>query len=301
MAVPRRRGRRRARPAVPRQRAAVGALRARLRTRRLVRPLLRSLAGVAAQTEADAARFEALGARDVAVTGNLKFDLGVPDGARGLASRMRATFGASRPVVLAASTRDGEEAAILDALARTPLADSTLLVIVPRHPQRFDDVAAMLAARGIAHARRSQNRPVPADVRVVLGDSMGEMAGYYGAADVAFVGGSLVPLGGQNLIEAIAMGAPASSARIRSTSRMRRTGRLPPAPRCASPMPMRCSPPLPRSSPTPRDARRCAHAPKASWPRTAVRPSAPGRTSQRGCRLRDPSGSVGRPSSPAAG
>jgi 3-deoxy-D-manno-octulosonic-acid transferase len=174
----------------------------------LVRPLLHSLAGVAAQTQADAARLEALGARDVAVTGNLKFDLGVPDGARGLASRMRAMFGASRPVVLAASTRDGEEAAILDALARSPLAVDALLVIVPRHPQRFDDVAAMLAARGISHARRSQDRPVPADVRVVLGDSMGEMAGYYGAADVAFVGGSLVPLGGQNLIEAFAMGAP---------------------------------------------------------------------------------------------
>ena len=174
----------------------------------LVRPLLHSLAGVAAQTQADAARLEALGARDVAVTGNLKFDLGVPDGARGLASRMRAMFGASRPVVLAASTRDGEEAAILDALARSPLAVDALLVIVPRHPQRFDDVAAMLAARGISHARRSQDRPVPADVRVVLGDSMGEMASYYGAADVAFVGGSLVPLGGQNLIEAFAMGAP---------------------------------------------------------------------------------------------
>ena len=174
----------------------------------LVRPLLLSLAGVAAQTQADAGRLEALGARDVAVTGNLKFDIGAPPGARELASRMRTMFGASRPVVLAASTRDGEETAILDALARSPLAGGTLLVIVPRHPQRFDDVAAMLAARGIAHARRSQDRPVPADARVLLGDSMGEMAGYYGAADVAFVGGSLVPLGGQNLIEAIAMGTP---------------------------------------------------------------------------------------------
>ena len=174
----------------------------------LVRPLLHSLAGVAAQTQADAGRLEALGARGVTVTGNLKFDIGAPPGARELASRMRAMFGASRPVVLAASTRDGEETAILDALARSPLPGSALLVIVPRHPQRFDDVAAMLAARGIAHVRRSQDRPVSADARVVLGDSMGEMAGYYGAADVAFVGGSLVPLGGQNLIEAIAMGTP---------------------------------------------------------------------------------------------
>ena len=83
----------------------------------LVRPLLRSLAGVAAQTQADAERLEALGARGVVVTGNLKFDIGVPPGARELASRLRGMFGASRPVVLAASTRDGEETAILDALA----------------------------------------------------------------------------------------------------------------------------------------------------------------------------------------
>jgi len=178
------------------------------RVRSLVRPLLQSLAGIAAQTQADAVRLEALGARGVVVTGNLKFDVGAPEGARELASHLHTMFGASRPVVLAASTRDGEEAAILEALARRPLADDALLVIVPRHPQRFDGVAAMLATRGIAHARRSQDRPVPGDVRVVLGDSMGEMSGYYGAADVAFVGGSLVPLGGQNLIEAIAMGTP---------------------------------------------------------------------------------------------
>ena len=174
----------------------------------LVRPMLQSLAGIAAQTPSDAARLEALGARDVVVTGNLKFDIGVPRGARELASRLRAMFGASRPIVLAASTRDGEEALVLDALARRPLAGDALLVIVPRHPQRFDDVAAMLVARGVPHARRSHDRPVPADVRVVVGDSMGEMSGYCGAADVAFVGGSLVPLGGQNLIEAIAMGTP---------------------------------------------------------------------------------------------
>ena len=173
----------------------------------LIRPLLASLAGVAAQTPADAARLTALGASGVEVTGNLKFDVEPPASAREAVSRLHALLGA-RPVALAASTREGEEALILDALARSPLPGDALLVIVPRHPQRFDGVAAMLAARGIAHARRTDNRPVAAGVRVVLGDSMGEMAGYYGAADVAFVGGSLVPLGGQNLIEAIAAGTP---------------------------------------------------------------------------------------------
>ncbi|MEO8485987.1 MAG: lipid IV(A) 3-deoxy-D-manno-octulosonic acid transferase [Betaproteobacteria bacterium] len=173
----------------------------------LVRPLLGSLTGVAAQSRADADRLEALGARDVAVTGNLKFDIAVPCDAAATAATLRALAGA-RPVLVAASTREGEEAMILDALARHPLPDSTLLVVVPRHPQRFDEVATLLRSRGIAHERRSAARPAPADAAVLLGDSMGEMAGYYGAAEVAFVGGSLVPVGGQNLIEAIAMGVP---------------------------------------------------------------------------------------------
>jgi 3-deoxy-D-manno-octulosonic-acid transferase len=174
----------------------------------LIRPLLGSLAGVAAQTREDADRLEALGARGVAVTGNLKFDIGVPDGAEALAASLRERFGASRHLVLAASTRDGEEALILDALARRPLPAGTLLAIVPRHPQRFDEVAALLRSRGLPFERRSSQRLVPGDTGIVLGDSMGEMAGYYGACDVAFVGGSLVPLGGQNLIEALAMGTP---------------------------------------------------------------------------------------------
>jgi 3-deoxy-D-manno-octulosonic-acid transferase len=173
----------------------------------LVRPLLGSLAGVAAQTRADADRLESLGAHDVAVTGNLKFDVATPDDAASRAEGLRALFGA-RPVLLAASTRDGEEAMILDALARRPLPPATLVVIVPRHPQRFDDVAALLRERGLAHARRSAGMPVGTNVGVVLGDSMGEMAGYYGASDVAFVGGSLAPLGGQNLIEPLTLGVP---------------------------------------------------------------------------------------------
>jgi 3-deoxy-D-manno-octulosonic-acid transferase len=97
---------------------------------------------------------------------------------------------------------------LLDALERNPLPKDTLLVIVPRHPQRFTAVADLLRERGVPFMRRSDNGPVPADVRVVLGDSMGELLAYYEAADLAFVGGSLLPLGGQNLIEPLAVGIP---------------------------------------------------------------------------------------------
>jgi 3-deoxy-D-manno-octulosonic-acid transferase len=174
----------------------------------LTRPLLARLAGVAAQSPDDATRLAALGATAPVVTGNVKFDIAIPAGARTLGHELRKRFGATRPVWVAASTRDGEEALILDALAQTPLPRETLLVIVPRHPQRFADVASLLAARGAAFVRRSDNRPVPGDVGIVLGDSMGELLGYYAAADLAFIGGSLLPLGGQNLIEALAVGAP---------------------------------------------------------------------------------------------
>jgi len=174
----------------------------------LTRPLLKRLAGVAAQSPDDAARLQKLGAHAPVVTGNIKFDLSVTAQARELGEEFRSRFGPARPVWVAASTRDGEEAMILDALSRAPLGPETLLLLVPRHPQRFDEVAAMLDARGIAFARRSEGGAVPADVGVLLGDTMGEMLAYYAAADVAFIGGSLLPLGGQNLIEALATGAP---------------------------------------------------------------------------------------------
>ena len=176
----------------------------------ITRPMLGALTGVAAQSEADAARFSALGASAPIVTGNLKFDVSVPAQVRELAAGFRLRFGATRPVWVAASTRDGEEGLILDALARRPLPEDALTVIVPRHPQRFATVAELLRARGIPFARRSdrESTPVTADTPVVLGDSMGEMLAYYAAADVAFVGGSLLPLGGQNLIEPLAVGTP---------------------------------------------------------------------------------------------
>jgi 3-deoxy-D-manno-octulosonic-acid transferase len=176
----------------------------------LTRPMLGALAGVAAQSEADARRLASLGAPQPVVTGNLKFDVTAPPEARELAAGLRQWVGVGRRVWVAGSTRDGEEALILDALARHPLAKDVLTIIVPRHPQRFDAVAELLRARAIAFARRRDHAAaaVTADTAVVLGDSMGEMLGYYAAADLAFVGGSLLPLGGQNLIEPLAVGTP---------------------------------------------------------------------------------------------
>jgi 3-deoxy-D-manno-octulosonic-acid transferase len=167
-----------------------------------------NLAGVAAQTAADARRLESIGASSVSVLGNVKFDLAVPPESITLATAFRAKFGAHRIVWLAASTRDGEEALLLDAFAAMPVDPRVLLAVVPRHPDRFEAVAAAAAQRGLATARRSDTAPVPGATRVLIGDSMGEMLGYYGAADVAILGGSLLPYGGQNLIEACAMGCP---------------------------------------------------------------------------------------------
>jgi 3-deoxy-D-manno-octulosonic-acid transferase len=174
----------------------------------LARTTFARFAGVAAQSTGDAERLRQAGAARVEVVGNIKFDIDVTAAQLALARVLRARFGMDRPVLVAASTRDGEEALIIDALDATPLPGNALAVIVPRHPQRFDDVAGLLAARSIAFVRRSDTCDVPADVNFVLGDSMGELAAYYAAADVAFVGGSLLPFGGQNLIEAITAGVP---------------------------------------------------------------------------------------------
>lgn len=167
----------------------------------------RALALVAAQTEADAARVRSLGAPKVAVTGSIKFDVVVPPAALATGAWLRERIGA-RQVVLCASTREGEEALILDAWKAADLPSNPLLLIVPRHPQRFDDVAALATTRGLSLQRRSALGETAVVSRVLLGDSMGEMFAYYAACDLAFVGGSLPPLGGQNLIEACALGKP---------------------------------------------------------------------------------------------
>ena len=169
---------------------------------------LAALTGIAAQTTADANRLRGLGAHSIEVTGNIKFDLAIPVDMEEKGRDLRALFGAGRRVWVIGSTRDGEEALLLDAIAGANLPADVLVVIVPRHPQRFDAVASLLAARNLDFARRSEAMRVPGATRFVLGDTMGEMLAYYAAADIVFVGGSLKPFGGQNLIEPCAMGKP---------------------------------------------------------------------------------------------
>jgi 3-deoxy-D-manno-octulosonic-acid transferase len=177
------------------------------RLRSLMTDAARAITCIAAQTEADADRLRRLGASNVQVTGSIKFDVTPPQSALAKGSELRSRIGA-RPVLLCASTREGEETLILDAMRGADMGD-TLVVIVPRHPQRFADVANQIAARGFELQRRSQlEAALPSGVQVLLGDSMGEMFAYYMACDVAFIGGSLLPLGGQNLIEACAVGKP---------------------------------------------------------------------------------------------
>ena len=168
----------------------------------------RGLSCIAAQTGDDADRLRKLGAANVHVTGSIKFDVAPPQDAIDKGMRLRAQIGA-RPVLLCASTREGEEALILDALGRKE-PGNLLVVIVPRHPQRFDDVARLIGERGWRMQRRSllDGGELSAEVQLLLGDSMGEMFAYYTACDLAFIGGSLLPLGGQNLIEACAVGKP---------------------------------------------------------------------------------------------
>lgn len=173
---------------------------------RLTHDALRGLTAIGAQSEADRDALIALGAREVQVTGNLKFDVELPTDVEGQAESLRQLIG-PRASWVAASTREGEEALLLDALA--PNADeNALLILVPRHPQRFDEVAQLLERRGVRYQRRSANTAIDAQTRVLLGDSMGELHRYYAVAEFAFIGGSLRPFGGQNLIEACALGKP---------------------------------------------------------------------------------------------
>lgn len=183
----------------------------------LARPAYRGLTAVWAQTEADAQRLRALGAPVQGVFGNLKFDV-EPDGAQLAQGRAWRTAHA-QPVVLLASSREGEEALWLDVLkqkvapaltGQAPAAINSEVqwLIVPRHPQRFDAVEQMLRAAGLSVARRSCWQGGLPQADVWLGDSLGEMALYYGLADVALLGGSFAPFGGQNLIEAAACACP---------------------------------------------------------------------------------------------
>jgi 3-deoxy-D-manno-octulosonic-acid transferase len=184
-----------------------------LRLGKVIRDAAQGIALVAAQTEADALRVRELGAPRVEVTGSIKFDVVIPPAALAAGAVLRRQIGA-RPVFLCASTREGEEGMILEAFrsARAELPPDVLLLVVPRHPQRFDEVAAMVADSGLSLQRRSAladaGTSVAPSTEVLLGDSMGEMFAYYSACDLAFIGGSLQPLGGQNLIEPAALGKP---------------------------------------------------------------------------------------------
>ncbi len=184
--------------------------------RSLVREALQSMRVIAAQSADDAGRFRALGALDIqkiAVTGNIKFDVESPLYLVESGTRWRVAQQA-RQILLCASTREGEEALLLAAYTQIFDADArriSLLVIVPRHPQRFDQVAAEIEKAGLSLARRSALTSDTAGQwmsEVLLGDSMGEMAAYFTLCDVAIIGGSFLPLGGQNLIEACALGKP---------------------------------------------------------------------------------------------
>ena len=187
-------------------RLSARSLRGYCRLKPLIAPALASLRAVAAQTMADAERLRQLGALNVSVCGNLKFDVAPAEEKLQLGARWRLALGA-RPVWLAASTREGEEALILDAFAGAGIP-GLLLVLVPRHPQRFAEVAGLIAERGLVCCRRSEETLPSAATQVWLGDSMGEMAAYYVLADLALIGGTLLPFGGQNLIEAAACGCP---------------------------------------------------------------------------------------------
>lgn len=176
----------------------------------LAAPMWRDITLIAAQTEADAERFRALGATRVIVTGNLKYDLRLPDDLAERGRRLRRELlGEDRAVWIAASTHAGEDEHILEAHAalrqRWP---HLLLLLVPRHPERFDGVALLGRQRGFQTVRRSEQRPCTGETAVFLGDSMGELLLFYAAADLAFVGGSLVPTGGHNVLEPAALGLP---------------------------------------------------------------------------------------------
>lgn len=175
---------------------------------KLVRPAFAGLTRIAAQTAADAQRLAALGANQPLVCGNIKFDVSPPADLAQQSAKLADLLGENRQILLCASTREGEEALLLDAFQQLQWPDKVLLLIVPRHPQRFDEVANQISQRGLSLQKRSAGLPIAATTRAVLGDSMGEMFAYFSVADVAIIGGSIQPLGGQNLIEACAVGTP---------------------------------------------------------------------------------------------
>ena len=180
------------------------------------RSLFQAFAGILAQTQFDAERYRSLGVQNVSIVGNLKFDAPL-DPALVEQGKIwqQELHGSGRLMVCAASTRDGEEAIILkawkDLLLSNAFTVAPLLCLVPRHPERFSEVAEQINASGLTYRRRTEWPEIPKDclgLDIVLGDSMGEMPMYYSASNLVVMGGSLLPFGGQNLIEACAAGCP---------------------------------------------------------------------------------------------
>lgn len=182
-----------------------------LKVRPLIAPALATLQGCYAQTEADAQRLKNIGATHIQVCGSTKYDITPPAAMHTLAQTFKQRIGA-RSVVVCASTRadknQDEAALLLQAWQKHAASASTLLVIIPRHPERFDRTAALARSMGFKVQKRSDEQTIAADTQVWIGDSMGELFAYYLCADVAFVGGSLVDTGCQNLIEPLACGVP---------------------------------------------------------------------------------------------
>ena len=198
-------------------RLSAASYRGYLRLRRFSASALRQLSHIAAQSAADAERFLALGAdpAGVSVTGNLKFDIETPHDLAGQAQPLRRSFAAERPVWIAASTHEGEEMMVLDAFLHIREAvTGCLLIIAPRHPERFDKVYDLCLQRGLDVVRHSgATGATPRNPDVYLLDTLGDLPLFYACADAAFVGGSLVPAGGHNMLEAARLGVPLISGR----------------------------------------------------------------------------------------
>ncbi len=178
----------------------------------LTRPMLREVALVAAQSEADGERFIELGLppASLQIIGTVKFDLNVTPQHKAQAETLRQHWGKQRRIFIAASTHTGEDEQVLEAFRLVQCEiPAALLVLVPRHPERFDPVASLLEQQGWRFVRYSSSDDVTAETQVILGDVMGQLLPMLGAADVAFVGGSLEPVGGHNMLEPLAMGTPA--------------------------------------------------------------------------------------------
>jgi 3-deoxy-D-manno-octulosonic-acid transferase len=182
---------------------------------RLTRPMLEEMSWFAVQTETEAQRFRELGARPecVAVTGSIKFDLTIDPQLLTDAAQLREQWQATqRPVWIAASTHAGEDESVLAAHRQLLVSHpDALLILVPRHPERFNSVRDVCVQQGFSTVRRSTAEPVTSATSVLLGDTMGELLFLYALADIAFVGGSLVPNGGHNLLEPAALAKPVLS------------------------------------------------------------------------------------------